>query len=139
MNEIVIYYSLLGHNKEIAENISREKNCDLIEFAPGNLLRCFQFFLRHKKLKKQAKKLNISKYNDIIICGPIWAGKPAAAIKILMETLDLNNKSIKTYFTFTQDYGETEKFVQNLMEKKGANLLEIQFKNISKKVNEKEI
>ena len=131
MKSLVIYYSLLGHNKSIAERISREEESDMIEFAPGNLLRCFQFFMGHKKLKKKASKIDLSIYNSIMICGPIWAKKPAAAINALLETLDLNEKTIKFNFTYTQDHGDTEKYLRELMKEKGAILLDIQFIKIS--------
>jgi len=132
MKSIVIFYSLLGHNKNNAEKISREEECDIFEFAPGNILRCFQFFFGHKKLKKKASKVDLSSYNSVIICSPIWAKKPAAAIKILLEMIEINEKAIKFYFTYTQDYGDTENFIRTLMNKKGADLLDIQFLNISK-------
>ena len=131
MKSLVIYYSLLGHSKNIAERIAREEEYDLLEFAPGSILRCFQFFIGHGKLKKKASKIDISIYNSIIICCPIWAKKPAAAIRILLKTLNLNDKTIKFYFTYTQDYGDTEKYLSDLMNEKGADLRDIQFINIS--------
>ena len=133
INSIVIYYTLLGHNKGIAEEIAKENNSKIVEFAPGRISRVFQFFWGKKKLRKKANKVDISGYDEVIICGPIWAGKPAAAIKALLEALDLKGKSVKTYFTFTQDHGETEDAIKKRMKGKGANLVEIQFKNISKK------
>ena len=130
MKSLVIYYSLLGHNKEIAENISKDMKYDILEFAPGTMLRCFQFFLRHKKLRKLAGKVDLSQYSSLIACGPIWGAKPAPAIKILLETVDLNDKSVKCIFTYTQDHGETEKFLHDLMKKKGVDSLDIQFRNL---------
>ena len=135
MKSIVIYYTLLGHNRDIAEEIAERENCDILEFAPGSFLRCFHFFLLHKTLKKRAKEVDIAEYNEIIICGPIWAAKPAAAIRFLLEALDLRGKTVKIYFTFTQNYGETESMIRELMEKRGANLIDIQFKNILKKTD----
>ena len=135
MKSIVIYYTLLGHNKDIAGEIAKKNNSELLEFAPGNTLRVFQFFSGGKKLKKKAQKIDISDFEEIIICGPIWAGKPAAAVKALLGVLDLKGKTVKTYFTFTQNYGETENSIKEQMKQKEANLIDIQFKNISKKVN----
>jgi flavodoxin len=136
MKSIVIYYSLLGHNREITEEIAKNSNSEILEFAPGRIWRVFQFFSGGKKLRKKAKQVDISEYDEIIICGPIWAGKPAAAIKNLLEVLDLKGKTVKTYFTFTQDYGETEEAIKSQMKEKGANLTDIQFKNIAKKTNQ---
>jgi len=139
MTSIVIYYSLLGHNRTIAEEIAELRKCEILEFAPGSILRVFQFFMRHKKLRKKAQEVDLSDYNEIIICGPIWAGKPAPAIKYLLESLDLKGKVVRFHFTFTQNYGNTEGNIRGLMEKKGADLKLIKFKNISKHKDKSEM
>ena len=134
MKSIVIYFSLLGHNKEIAQQIANKEGCDILEFSPGSIWRVFQFFTRHGKLKKKAKQVDVSDYDEVIVCGPIWAGKPAAAIKYLLEALDLKGKTTRTYWSYTQDFGETEEIIKKQMEAKGAILKDIAFKNISKKL-----
>lgn len=133
MKSIVIYYTLLGHNRELAEELAQKEGSEILEFVPGSIMRVFQFFTRHGKLRKKAKVVDVSEYEEVIICGPIWAGKPAAAIKYLLNSLDLDGKNIKIYFTYTQDYGDTEHTIRNLMKQKGADLKEISFKNIAKK------
>ena len=68
MSKVVLYYSLLGHNRAIAEEIAEKENCDIIEFAPGNLLRVFQFFSGKRKLTKKAKQVNMEiQYRDDLI------------------------------------------------------------------------
>jgi len=133
MPKIVLYYSLLGHNRSIAEEIAEKENCEVKEFAPGNLLRVFQFFMRKKKLAKKAKKINleIENHDDLIICGPIWGGKPAPAILKLLENLDLNGKNVSCTFTYTQDYGDTEDMIKNMIQEKSGNVKEITFKIVS--------
>lgn len=135
MEGIVIYFSIFENNKNIAERLAENKNFELYEFSPGSIMRVFQFFFGKKKLKKRAQELNsiISKYNTIIICGPIWAAKPAPAIDALTEELNLENKNIEFHFTYTQDYGNTKENIEELIEKKLATLEDIIFTNISKK------
>jgi len=132
MKSIVIFFTLLGHNREIAEEIADKNKSEILEFAPGRVWRVFQFFWGKKKLKKKARQIDVSDYEEVIICGPIWAGKPAPAVQKLIEVLDLKGKAVKTYFTFTQDYGETEDFIKDQMKEKGANLVDIQFRSIAK-------
>jgi flavodoxin len=133
MSKVVIYYSLLGHNRAIAEEIAEKEKCEIKEFAPGNLLRVFQFFVRKKKLAKKAKKIKmeIENHDDLIICGPIWAGKPAPAIQKLLENLDLKGKTVSCTFTYTQDYGDTENSVRSMIQEKSGNVKEIIFKIVS--------
>lgn len=133
MNPIIIYFSILGNNKRIATEIANKNNYDIIEFAPGTMFRVFQLFMRKIRLVKKAKELDIQKYENLIICGPIWANKPAPAFIKLLETLELKEKNVSCYFTYGQDYGDTENLVKEIIESKGGNSEEISFSNISKK------
>jgi len=137
MNTLVIYYSLFGNNESIATNIAQTNNYDILEFDPGSIFRVFQFFVRKKRLAKKAKQINTEKYTDIIICGPIWAGKPAPAIIKLLENIDLKNKKVTCNFTYTQDYGETESQIEDLIVENQGNFQEIILWNISNETDAK--
>jgi len=130
MDTLVVYYSIFGNNKGIATNIAQVNNYDIVEFNPGTMLRVFQFFMRKKRLAKKAKQISIEKYNNLIVCGPIWAGKPAPAIIKLLENIGIKNKSISCNFTYTQDYSETETQIADLIEISGGISKEIVFWNI---------
>lgn len=130
MDTLVVYYSIFGNNKGIATNIAQVNNYDIVEFNPGTVFRVFQFFVRKKRLAKKARKIDIKNYNNLIICGPIWAGKPAPAIIKLLENIGLQNKKIRCNFTYTQDYSETESQVTDLITKNGGIPDEIVFWNI---------
>ena len=122
-----------GNNKKIASEIANRNNYEIIEFAPGTMFRVFQLFMRKKRLVKKAKELDIQKYDNLIICGPIWANKPAPAIIKLLETLELNGKNVSCYFTYSRKYVNTEDLVKEIIESRGGNSKEIIFKDISKK------
>lgn len=132
MNGIIIYYSLLGHNEQIAQRLERDKGYDVIEFAPGSLMRVFQFFFRKKRLNKKAQELKerLKEIDDIIICSPIWAGKPAPAVIALLNNLDLNGKRIECHFTYTQNHGNTEDIVNDIVDKNSGEMSEIEFHQI---------
>ena len=133
MSKIVLYYSILGHNRSIAGEIAEKERCEIREFAPGNLLRVFQFFIGKKKLAKKAKQVNmeIQYHDELIICGPIWARKPAPAMQKLLENLDLKGKTVSCNFTYTQDYGDTEDRVRTMIQEKSGIVKEITFKMVS--------
>lgn len=134
MNSIIIYFSLLGHNRRIAEEIAEKENYNLLEFASGSIFRGFQYLMGKKRLAKKAKKINVdvANYSEIIICGPIWGGKPAPAINALLNNLDMRGKNIRCYFTYTQDYGNSEDMAKNLIQNNSGIVKEIGFKKISK-------
>lgn len=133
MSKIVLYYSLLGHNKAIAEEIAEKEKCEIMEFAPGNLLRVFQFSFGKRKLAKKAKKINeeILYHDELIICGPVWARKPAPAVQKLLENLEFEGKTIRCNFTYTQEYGDTEDIVRTIIQQKSGIIKEIIFKMVS--------
>ena len=39
MKKIVIYYTIFGNNRRIAEEIAENESCDILEFSPGSKLR----------------------------------------------------------------------------------------------------
>jgi hypothetical protein len=135
MNGIVIYYSLFGNNKKKAEQLAKDKNYEIHEFSPGSIFRVFQFFFGKNKLKKKAQELNnkVSDYSNVVICGPIWAKKPAPAINSLLTELNLQDKNVEFHFTYTQDYGITEDSIIKMIDHKSAVLQDITFSNISEK------
>jgi len=133
MDTLVVYYSIFGNNKGIATNIAQANNYDIIEFNPGTIFRVFQFFMRKKRLAKKAKQIDIENYNNLIISGPIWAAKPAPAIIKLLENIGIKDKNISCNFTYTQDYGETESQISDLITINGGNSQEIIFWNIANK------
>ena len=135
MKKIIIYFSLEGHNREIAEKMAEQENCKVKEFSPGNKLRVFQIIGGKKRLRKRARRMDEETriFNEIIIYGPIWACKPAPAIKSLLKYLTLEGKTVSCYMTYTQDYRKSEEIIKNLIEEKSGLVKEIAFKNIAKK------
>ncbi len=135
MKKIIIYFSLFGHNREIAEKMAEQENCEAKEFSPGNILRGFQIIGGKKRLRKRARRMDeeILTFDEIIICGSIWAYKPAPAIKSLLKYLTLEGKTVSCYMTYTQDYRKSEEIIKNMIEAQSGIVKEIAFKNISKK------
>jgi flavodoxin len=134
MNTIVIYYTIFGNNRRIAEEIAEKDGYDSMEFSPGGLFRVFQFFFCKNKLANKAKKINanITNYDELIICGPIWANKPAPAIKALLENLDMKGKNVSCYMTYTKDYGGSEGILKYWIQQNSGEVKEIKFNLISK-------
>lgn len=136
MDTLVVYYSIFGNNEGIATNIAQVNNYDIVEFNPGTMLRVFQFFVRKRRLAKKAKQIDIEKYNHLIVCGPIWGGKPAPAVIKLIENIGIRNKNVSCNFTYTQDYGETKTQIAELIAKNGGESQGIVFWNIRNEVEQ---
>lgn len=79
MKTIVIYYSRTGNNKYLAEKIAKESASDIELLRPN--INLFLFLLL--KLGGGNKKLihNLSEYDRVILCGPIWMGSLVYPLK----------------------------------------------------------
>lgn len=96
MKGLITYFSLTGNNKRIANKLAEEKKYEIVEFAPGNVLRVF-YMLFKRGLDKKASRMSFKDYEDIIICGPVWAGKPAPPVQSLIKKA--RGKSIRLYLS----------------------------------------
>jgi flavodoxin len=70
---IVFYYSKTGSNKFLAYKIKHEIDAEIEEIKPrinSHILLMLGFSLGIKKLKN-----NISDFDRVILCGPVWMGK----------------------------------------------------------------
>ncbi len=73
MKTIVVYYSNKGSNRYLARKISTSLSCDLEEIRP--ILNQFFLFLMNIHLGIKPLNNDISSYDRVILCGPIWMGK----------------------------------------------------------------
>ena len=87
---IVIYYSNNGSNRYLATRIAKSLNCEKEEIKPRMNVHFFLLFGISFGIKKI--KSNLSDYDRIILCGPIWMGKFIAPLK---EFVKKYNKTIK--------------------------------------------
>ena len=79
MSNIIIFFSLMGHNKKIANEIAEKEEIAVLEFAPGSVFRVFQYIHGKGRRARKASEINLSNYDEISLYLPIWGGKPAPA------------------------------------------------------------
>ncbi len=101
MKSLVVYYSLSGNTKYIAECIAKELNADILELKTKNnppskgflkyLIGGFGVVLRRKP-ELVNKKINIDKYDHIFLGSPIWAGDFVPAFNTFASQYDITNK-----------------------------------------------
>ncbi len=122
---IVIYYSNNGSNRFLANKIADSLNCEVEEIKPRLDVQLFLMFglnLGNKRIKA-----NLSKYDLIILCGPIWMGKFIAPLKTFVE----KNRSTINELVFTTCCGSSFEMKDK---KFGHGLV---FKEIKEMLNEK--
>lgn len=80
---IVIYYSNKGSNKYLAEKISKRLSCDIEEIKPR--VNVLMLFFMNIQLGIKPIKSNISEYDRVILCGPVYVGRLLAPLKSFIK------------------------------------------------------
>jgi flavodoxin len=103
MKTAVVYYSLQGNIRYVAEKVAKGLGADLIELVPlkaypdkgmkkfiwGGSAVTFK-----KKPELEPYKFNADDYGMVIIATPVWAGGFTPPIRTFLEDNDLTGKKI---------------------------------------------
>lgn len=138
MRTLVIYYSLEGNTKLMAETIASSLNADLyrvkpvfdIEVSPiKKYIDGTKLILDHCKPNLECLKVDFTRYDRIYVGTPVWALNVAPAIRTLL--LDkIKDKEVALFYTYK---GLPYHFEENAREliAKNNRLLSIHgFKNV---------
>ncbi|MDD5502883.1 MAG: flavodoxin [Candidatus Thermoplasmatota archaeon] len=102
---LVVYYSLEGNTRFIAENIAAEIGADIFELKtkkqlPGGFLKYIIGGFQAVS-KKTPEILPIEKkledYEMVFIGTPVWAGKYAPAVRTFIKTFNLEGKNVAIF------------------------------------------
>lgn len=109
MKALVVYYSKSGNNAYLAQKIASSINADIEKITP--IINAFPLVMILSMLKAgtgiRKCKNDISQYDKVILCGPIWAGFLCSA---LLDFIKRYRKSIKKlYFATSCGSDETQK------------------------------
>ena len=121
MKKLLIYYSYSGNTKSIANKIKEKINCDEIELETK-----IPYDSNYDKVVEQAKteiknnyqpelkeiKIDIEKYDTLIIGMPVWWYTFAPPIKTFLNSYDLSNKKIIPFITNGGWIGHTIKDIK---------------------------
>ena len=124
MKRLIAYYSASGGAKFAAEQFVSLLDADMLrvdtvmKFPKGTFGKHFignfmSVFNIKPALKKQS--LRPTKYDEIIICSPVWAGKCAPPMLSFLSKYDFTGK--KLYY-FATSYVENETFLIEDLERK---------------------
>lgn len=106
MKNLVVYYSLEGNTKLIAEFIAKEIGADIIELKPKKEFPSSGFrkyvwggksVIFKQKPELMNKETDISKYDNIFLGTPVWAGTYAAPFNTFLDISTINNKNIALF------------------------------------------
>lgn len=83
MKSLVVYYSHTGSNRYLAERIARELNADIEAIRPRSNVHPFLLLSSWTGVSWGIKALkhDVSAYDQVIFCGPVWTGKFISPLK----------------------------------------------------------
>lgn len=116
MRSLVVYYSLLGNTRSIAQKVAAALGSDILELVPEKAYpsgKTSKFIVggmhavMGDKPKLKPYTFDHYEYNTIILCTPIWAGTIAPPIRTFATEQEIAGKKIG--FVFCSSGGDTAK------------------------------
>ncbi len=119
MNFLVIYYSLSGKTKLVAEKISELLNCETEQIIDLKNRKGFLGFLvaGYDALKKKTTDIkqitkNLDFYENIVLCFPVWASNVPPAIRTFLNNFKEKIKNIS--FVATMGFHANESMFKEI-------------------------
>jgi flavodoxin len=114
MKSLVVYYSLTGKTKLVAQVIAEALNATLLEIEERRPIPMPFVYLSggFAALTNRGSKINpidvdLKQYERIFIGSPIWASRPAPAINSFIYKTNFEGRSIIPFFTMGGDNSES--------------------------------
>ena len=137
---LVVYYSLSGNTKQIAENIAAKTNADVFEIKTTEPMQeGVKFHLEIKQQLKSKEYPSIQEnlpdsndYDTIFVGFPVWWYTIATPVLAFLQKADFKNKKVVPFSTQGSNYGTS--FADfNAMAKNAKIGKEQSFNNVGKK------
>jgi len=136
---LVVYYSLSGRTRDIAERIQTKTNADIYEIKPvEDIKNSFSLYIKSKSdLKKgtypalQGNMPDIGRYDLVFVGSPIWWYTAATPVMAFLSKADFKGKKVVPFSTQGSNAGT---FLEDFMKiAKNANVTGYQsFDNMGK-------
>ncbi len=132
MNKMIVYYSKNGNCRAVAEMIAEKTRADTYEIIDLTNRKGLIGFLKSGFQARMGKLVKIeplppgllSEANEVFVVFPIWASKPAPAMRSFLNQADLKDKLIQVITCQsspnTENYKEAVSEIAGILEAKGA-------------------
>lgn len=106
MKILVVYYSLEGHTKSLAEAIAKETGAELLRIEPkkdipttgfGKYLKGGSQVVRKVQPELMPVETDPTEYDLLFIGSPVWAGQYAPALRTFLNQWQLQDKKIALF------------------------------------------
>lgn len=106
---LIVYYSLTGTTEKLVKELQDKINCRTVEIETvkpydteynATIDRWKSELADNAKVEIKPLEIDLSQYNQIYLCFPIWGGTYATPVKTFLEENKLDGKNIVTFATF---------------------------------------
>jgi len=138
MKRLVIFYSLDGNTKFIAENLAKELGADILELKPEKEIPKIEpikhFWGGKQVVLKETPRLkkyniNLADYDTLIIGTPVWAYNFSSPIRTFLKENKIKNKKIILFCTNKGFKGKTFENLRNEL-KDNEIIAQTEFQNV---------
>ncbi len=139
---LVVYYSLTGHTKDIAEQISAKTGADIFEIKTVETYSSPSVYMKSKKEltsknypELQGNLPNVADYDTIFVGGPVWWYTMAPALYSYLRVTDFGGARVVPFSTQGSNFGSFYKDFAGMAQ--NAQILPSEnFNNIDEKYKE---
>ena len=139
---LVVYYSLTGHTKDIAEQISAKTGADIFEIKTVETYSSPSVYMKSKKEltsknypELQGNLPNVADYDTIFVGGPVWWYTMAPALYSYLKVTDFGGAQVVPFSTQGSNFGSFYKDFADMAQ--NAHILPSEnFNNIDEKYKE---
>ena len=146
---LVVYYSLTGHTKDIAEQIAAKTGADIFEIKTVETYSSPSVYMKSKKEltsknypELQGNLPNVADYDTIFVGGPVWWYTMAPALYSYLKVTDFGDARVVPFSTqgsnfgsFYKDFADMAKNAQILQSENFNNIDEKYKEQVSNKIN----
>ena len=146
---LVVYYSLTGHTKDIAEQIAAKTGADIFEIKTVETYSSPSVYMKSKKEltsknypELQGSLPNVADYDTIFVGGPVWWYTMAPALYSYLKMTDFGGARVVPFSTqgsnfgsFYKDFADTAQNAQILPSENFNNIDEKYKEQVSNKIN----
>lgn len=128
----LLFYSYTGNAKQLAQQMAKDEQCDLIEIKDKRRLGTLKAYalgciasLRGKAWEIEPIEADLSIYDKLIIFSPVWAGNPAPAVNAIFNALP-SGKDVEIKMVSASGNSNCKERVKKLIESKNCKFIGLQ-------------
>ena len=114
MKPLVVYYSLTGKTKLVAQATAEALNATLLEIEETKPRKRGPFIyltggfaaMTNKRSKINSIDVDLNQYNTIFIGSPIWGSRPVPAVNSFIHRTNFEGRDVIPFFTMGGDNSE---------------------------------